>query len=212
MLSRLQSSLRGWRPDRRTEGSYLPVKAYRGWGALACAFYAIHGSFHLTRGHPEELLWACHLGALWVGIGLLIRRPAFHAIGFLWLCVGSVLWGVYLASGGEFIPTSLLTHVGGLVVGGLAVLFLGLPRHSWWRAILAFLVLQQLCRFATPAHANINLAHSVWPGWETIFPSYLGYQVFLLAVGSASFALVEWLTRLLIEPEHAVARPDATKL
>jgi hypothetical protein len=113
-----------------------------------------------------------------------------------------VLWGVYLASGGEFLPTSLLTHVGGLVVGGLAVLFLGLPQHSWWRAILAFLVLQQLCRFAAPTHANIDLAHSVWPGWETIFPPYLGYQVFLLAVGSASFALVEWLTRLLIDEER----------
>jgi hypothetical protein len=175
------------------------VKADRAWGALACAFYAIHGSVHLARGHPEELLWVCHLGALCVGVGLLLRQPAVHAVGFLWLCVGSVLWGIDLAFGGEFIPTSLLTHVGGLVIGGLAVGALGLPRHSWWRAILAFLVLQQFCRFLTPASANVNLAHAVWPGWETIFPSYLGYELFLLAVASASFALVEWFARRLLD-------------
>lgn len=176
------------------------MKAARSWGALACGFYAVHAGIHLARGHPEELLWACHLGALWVGIGLLLRQPALHAIGFLWLCVGTVLWGIGLAGGSEFVPTSLLTHVGGLFVGGLAVWTLGMPRHSWWRALLAFLVLQQTCRWLTPAAANLNLAHAVWPGWETLFPSYLGYQVILLCIAGASFALIESLTRRFTAP------------
>ena len=182
------------------------MKAPRSWGALACAFYAVHAGVHLARGHPEELLWACHLGALWVGLGLLLRQPALHAIGFLWLCVGTVLWGIGLAGGGELIPTSLLTHVGGLAVGGLAVWTLGMPRHSWWRALLAFLVLQQLCRWLTPAAANLNLAHAVWPGWETRFPSYLLYQLMLLAIAGASFALIEWLTRRFTDPSAGLVR------
>lgn len=78
-----------------------------------------------------------------------------------------------------------------------------MPRHSWWRAILAFLALQQLCRWVTPAAANINLAYSVWPGWEGVFRSYLGHEAILLTVGAASFALVEWLARRLLHSGRA---------
>lgn len=80
------------------------MRADRAWGAAACAFYATHGSFHVLRGHPEDLLWACHLGALGVGVGLLLRKPALNAIGFLWLCVGTVLWGVDLAEAVSSFP------------------------------------------------------------------------------------------------------------
>jgi hypothetical protein len=170
---------------------------------LACAFYAIHAGVHLARGNPEDLLWACHLGAVLVGAGLLLRQPMLHAIGFLWLCVGTLIWGIGLAGGVEFMPTSLLTHIGGLAVGFLAVSALGLPRHSWWRAMLAFLVLQQICRWVTLPADNINLAHGVWPGWETTFPSYFAYQVILLTIAAASFALAEWLTHRFLDPEHA---------
>jgi hypothetical protein len=167
----------------------------RAWGALALAFYAIHAGHHLLRGQPENLLWACHLGAVCVGVGLLARLPAVNAVGFLWIATGDVLWLVDLVSGGEFIPTSLFTHGGGLALGALGLVRLGMPRHTWWRAVLAFLVLQQLSRFATPPQANVNLAHAVWPGWERIFPSTAAYQIALLAIGAAACFSVEWISR-----------------
>lgn len=170
----------------------------RGWGALALAFYAIHAGHHLLRGHPEDLLWACHLGAVCVGVGLLARLPAVNAVGFLWLATGDVLWLVDLASGGEFIPTSLFTHGGGLALGALGLARFGMPRHTWWRATLAFLVLQQLCRSATPAQANVNLAHAVWSGWEEFFPSTLCYQIMLLAIGAAACFAVERISRRML--------------
>jgi hypothetical protein len=167
----------------------------RAWGALALTFYAVHASHHVLRGHPEDLLWACHLGAVCVGVGLLARLPAVNAVGFLWLAVGDALWLLELAGGGELLPTSLLTHVGGLAVGAFGLTRLGMPRGSWLRAIVAFLVLQQLCRFVTPPAANINVAHAVWSGWEGVFPGYAAYQVALLAFGTAGFFAVEWLSR-----------------
>jgi hypothetical protein len=171
------------------------VSADRAWGALACGFYAIHAAVHISRGHPDEMFWACHLGALIVGIGLLLRRPAIAAIGFLWLCVGDVLYVISLIGGTEFLPTSLLTHGGGLAVGFYAVWRFGIPRHSWWRALLAFLVLQEICRLVTPPATNLNLAHAVWSGWEGVFPSYRVYQVILVTIAGASFAGIEWLAR-----------------
>jgi hypothetical protein len=171
----------------------------RAWGALALAFYAIHAGHHLLRGHPEDLLWACHLGAVCVGVGLLARLPAVNAVGFLWLATGDALWLLDLASGGEFIPTSLFTHGGGLALGALGLARFGMPRHSWWRAMLAFLVLQQLCRFTAPPQANVNLAHAVWSGWEEVFPSTIGYQIMLLAIGAAACFAVERISRRVLD-------------
>lgn len=163
----------------------------RGWGALAVLFYAIHAGTHLFHQRPEDLLWACHLGALVVGAGLVAGSARSVAVGFLWLCLGNVLWLLDLAGGAELIPTSLLTHAGGFAIGCLGVVRLGMPAGSAWRAILAFLVIQQVCRWITPADANVNLAHAVWSGWEGVFPSYWVYEAFLLAIGLASFASIE---------------------
>jgi hypothetical protein len=162
---------------------------------LALAFYAIHAARHLARGHPEDLLWVCHLGAVCVGLGLLTRSASLNALGFLWLCVGNALWFVDLAGGGEFIPTSLLTHVGGLLIGSYGLVRLGMPRHTWWKAILAFLVLQQICRWATPPGPNVNLAFAVWSGWEEVFPSYATYLALLVATGGAGLFLLERIAR-----------------
>ncbi len=173
------------------------------WGALALAFYAIHGGQHLLRGHPEDLLWACHLGAVLVGLGILARSATLNAVGFLWLCMGTTLWALDLAAGGQFIPTSLLTHVGGLAVGGVGVARLGMPRNAWWKAILAFLLLQQLSRWLTPAETNVNLAFRVASGWEDVFPSHLAYLALLVGIGAVAFLTIERAARRLLEARHA---------
>jgi hypothetical protein len=172
--------------------------ASRGWGGLALAFYAVHAGRHLALGHPADALWACHLGAVLVGLGWLLGAPRVNAIGFFWLAMGTVLWGIDLAAGGEFIATSLLTHLGGLVLGALGLVRLGMPRGAWLSAIAAFLALQVLCRFATPPELNVNLSHVVPSGWETRFPSYAGYQAMLLAIGALAFWCVERMTRALL--------------
>lgn len=167
-------------------------------GAAAIAGYAVHAGGHVLAGRWEDALWACHLGALLVGMGLLAGRPLPNAVGFLWLCVGDVLWGLDLASGGELIPTSLLTHVVGLVLGGVGVARMGMPLTASPTALVGFLALQLLSRYATPPTTNLNLAHAVWPGWESTFPSYWPYQAMLLSIGFAGFVLVQWLARRLL--------------
>ena len=165
------------------------------WGWLAIAFYAIHGGRHLATGHPADALWACHLGALLVGVGWLRSSSLVNAIGCLWLAMGNVLWGIDLAAGGEFLLTSLLTHLGGLVLGAVGIVRLGMPRLAWLWSIASFLALQLVCRWTTPLELNVNLSHVVPAGWETRFPSYVGYQGVLLAIGAASFAGIEFAAR-----------------
>jgi hypothetical protein len=72
-----------------------------------------------------------------------------------------------------------------------------MPRHVWWRATLAFAALQVVCRFVTPPAPNVNVAHAVWAGFESVFPSYPLYVALLLAALAASFLAVEKLGRRL---------------
>ena len=98
--------------------------------ALAIVFYIVHGVVHLHRGEPYDLLWGCHLAALLVAAGLLLRNATLNAIGLLWACFGLPLWILDALTGGELMPTAALTHLGALLIGIYGVRLLGMPRGS----------------------------------------------------------------------------------
>ena len=140
--------------------------------ALALVFYASHAAFHLANGAPEHLLWTCHLAVVLVAVGFLLASPAWNGIGLCWSAMGNPLWLLDLAAGGEFLPTSLFTHGGGLVLAIVGLRRFGMPVNVWWKAGALFAVLQLLSHAATPAEENVNVAFRVWTGWEGVFPSY----------------------------------------
>ncbi|HET9931695.1 MAG TPA: hypothetical protein VFQ35_13435 [Polyangiaceae bacterium] len=161
-----------------------------GVAALLC--YAIHAGSHVLAGRPAEVLWACHVATLLVGAGALSENATLVGIGVSWLAFGNPLWILDLMTGGEFLLTSPLTHVGGLVLGCIALRQLPPPAKTiWWKAALAFLALLVLTRALTPPSANVNLAFAVAPGWERAFPSYPLYFLLLLGAGTATFFVTE---------------------
>jgi hypothetical protein len=162
-------------------------------GATALACYAALAAVHLSRGEPQDLLWACHLAALLVGFGLLFRSPTMNAVGVLWSSFGTPLWALDLATGGEWIPTALLTHAAAIVIGVIGVRHLGLPRLAALKAMVAYLALWALTRAVTPPWANVNVAFAVYQGWQRWFTSYPSYFVMLLALGLAALMTAEYL-------------------
>jgi hypothetical protein len=173
-----------------------------GWLALGC--YAVHAGFHLAHGRPEDLLWACHIGAALVGVGLLLRQPVINGVGVLFLCLGTPLWLLDLAAGGEFYPTSCFTHLGGLAIGIYAVRGLGFPKGVWWKATAFLIGLMLLCRLTTPAEANVNVAFAIQHGWEAHFSSYSVYLTTMLIEASVYFLVMELILRRWIAPRNAV--------
>ena len=171
---------------------------------VAIAIYVLHALVHLSRGEPYDLLWGCHLAVLLVAAGLLRNNASLNAIGLLWSCFGLPIWLIYTFTGGEFMPTAALTHLGAFVIGLYGVRRLGIPRGSAWTALGAYLALWALTRLITPASANVNLAFSVWPGWEDRFPSYPIYFATLLVSGAVTFAITEVLFRRV----HPAATPQ----
>jgi len=166
------------------------VKSWR-LGAVAIIFFAVHAGYHAARGNPENAVWMCHLATLGIGVGLVGRWPALNAIGVLWLAAGVPLWMVYLAAGGEFFPTSILPHVGGLALGVVGLTRLGAPAGVWAAALVALIVLVLACRVATPERADVNLAFTIWPAQGAISLAHIGTVVVALLLLVALFLGLE---------------------
>lgn len=166
------------------------VASQTGLGSLAILFYLIHAAYWLRQGIPANILWACHIATLLVGVGLLVRQPRLTAVGLSWLILGTPLWLLDLLSHPLY-PTSLFTHVGGLVIGVWGVWRYGFPRHTWLWALVGLAILQQICRWITPPAENVNLAFAVFEGWEEMFPHYGRYLLLLASLAAAAFYALE---------------------
>jgi hypothetical protein len=173
----------------------------RALGRLALLFYATHGAVHLYRGQAYNVLWACNVAALLVGLGLLWRNATLNAIGLLWSCFGISLWLLDLATGGEFIPTATLTHLGALSLGIYGIRVLGTPRFLALKTVAAFFALWVLCRLITPPAANVNLAFRVADGWAVYFPSYPRYAAMLLMALAAVCTIAQLLLARVVRAE-----------
>ena len=160
-------------------------------GALALAIYALHAANHLRRGEAHDLLWICNLAPGVLAIGCFARSPSIAALPLLWLGVGTPLWLLDALAGGAVVGTGILVHLGGLALAALAVHHLGMPRGSWYRAVVVLALVMLLTRIATPAEHNVNVAFAIRPGWQPYFPSYAVYFAALLAIFSSAFFAIE---------------------
>ncbi len=164
-------------------------------GHLALLFYALNAVYHLRDGDPDNMLWACHLGALLVGVGMVLRKPMVNLIGILWLSVGTPLWLYNLFGGGEFFWTSTLTHLGGLAIGIFGARSLGEVDPVWWKALVLLVPLHVLSRWITSEERNTNFAHRVWPGMEGLFRTHFGFLLAVAVLCAGLFLAVEWVLR-----------------
>jgi len=169
-------------------------------GSAAVVFYCAHAATWLLRGAPANLLWACHLGCLLIGIAVLSNCPVLNAVGVHWLALGNILWCINLAGGGEFIFTSQLTHLGGLLIGLWYARQAGYARGSWLAALAGITALHLLSGFITPEKENINLSFRVHEGWEQFFPRFQVYRLVLLASAAVLFYALERALRCFFQP------------
>jgi hypothetical protein len=168
-------------------------------GAAVLAAWAIHVGYHMVARHDTyDGLWTCNMACASLGVGCLLSSRRAVAVGTAWLTYGLPIWIIGLASGNDLVATSVVVHVGGVLAGTLAIRELGFPAGTWWRSTAWLVLLLFVTRIATPPHENVNLVFAVYRGWETLFPTWRGYFVFLLVTGTLTFAAVEATARKLL--------------
>ena len=163
-------------------------------GLAGITFFLVHAFGLILTDSYHHLLWSCHLGCLLVGFGLLLPNARIYAVGGAWMVLGVPLWLLNVVVTGEFMPTSFLSHIGGLMLAIFGVRQLGIPRFTWLVATMSLLGLGILTRLLTPAVDNINLAFKVWSGWEKVFPSYFWYICMMMVLAALVFFLFEKLS------------------
>jgi len=160
-------------------------------GLLAIAFFGIHACCQYRAGTASNLLWICHVADLCVGVGLVMRWRSLVAAGVLMLSIGIPMWIISLWDGGDFYPTSALTHLGGITIGLIGLTQLGLPRRSWLTGVGVVAVLLILSRGVTPVELNVNIAFVSY----FKLPKYLSadeiYVLLLLGFWGSSMWIVE---------------------
>ena len=163
-----------------------------GFIPLALFIARLHNLIRINEiGH---ILWMCHISNLILAIALFSAWPFLAQISVPWLMFGLPLWIFNVAQVGIIGGvTSFGTHVGGLIIGLIALSKMTYNKDIWIYALGWYLILQQVCRMITPPELNVNIAHSVYLGWEAMFSVY--WQYWLVTTILAS--IVMWLNGIL---------------
>ena len=166
-----------------------PEIRFRLLGVFPLIFFFAQADHYWKIHQLSHMLWMCNVGDLLLAIGLFLNKPVLIRIAVIWMVPGLVIWFRYVVLEWGLFLSSALAHVGGIIVGMVALRRVGMDRRSWIYAFGWSLLIQILSRFLTPADLNVNLAHKVQPGFERVFPAY--WQFWLTS--TVATALILWV-------------------
>ena len=151
-------------------------------GILPLIFFFAQGLHYWRSNELGNMLWMCNIGNLLLAIGLFLDNRLLMRTAIIWTIPGLFIWLVYVVLAWGVFLSSTLAHVGGLVVGMVALRKIGMARLTWLYALGWFLLLQLFSRLFTAVALNVNLAHRIQPGWEQRFSAYWQFWIVLIVV------------------------------
>lgn len=162
-------------------------------GLLPLLFFLAQGVHYWRIDQLGHMFWMCNIGNLILAMGLFLEKPIVIRLAAIWMIPGLLIWFIYVVLEWGVFFSSTLAHIGGLAVSAIALRTFRMDRHSWRYAFGWYLVVQVLSRFFTPPELNVNLAHTIQPGWEGAFSSYWMFWLTLTLVTAVTL----WLSGLL---------------
>ncbi|HMJ26081.1 MAG TPA: hypothetical protein VK475_09645 [Pyrinomonadaceae bacterium] len=157
-------------------------RRFRLMGLLPLAFFLAQTIHYWRVGGMGNLLWMCNVGNLLLAIGLLLNQRELIRAAAIWTIPGLVIWIRYVLFEYDFVISSALAHVGGIIVGLIVLRRVRMDRIAWVYAFVWYLFMQLAGRLMTDPRLNVNLAHRVQTGWENVFSSYWKFWVVLTAL------------------------------
>jgi hypothetical protein len=173
---------------------------FRLLGILPLTFFLAQAAHYLQIDQLGHLLWMCNVGNLLLAAGLFLDQPVMIRVAGIWSISGLFVWLRYVVS--EWfhyatldwgaVTSGTLAHIGGLIVGLLALRRVRVDRLAWLYAFAWYLAIQFISRLVTPAELNVNLSQRIHDGWQGHFASYWKFWLALTLVGAACLWLLGW--------------------
>lgn len=161
------------------EGETRLSLRFRLLGVLPLLFFAAQAVHYWRIGQIGQMLWMCNIGNLLLAAGLLFEQVTFIRAAVLWMIPGLLVWLLYVVFAWGVFFASTLAHVGGLIIGLIAIRRVGMTRRSWRYGLAWFFVMQFLSRFLTPVEFNVNVSQRIEEGWQKTFSSYWQFWIVL---------------------------------
>ena len=175
--------------DFRLSANPQPRARFRLLGFLPLAFFFAQAVHYWRVNELGHMLWMCNIGNLVLAIGLFLDQAVLIRIAVLWMIPGLVVWLLYVALAWGVFLSSTLAHVGGIIVGMLALEKVRMDRAAWLYALLWYLAVQLLSRLITPVEMNVNVSQKIYDGWQQTFTAYWKFWL-VLTLGTA---VVLWI-------------------
>ncbi|HWP43151.1 MAG TPA: hypothetical protein VNO14_07960 [Blastocatellia bacterium] len=189
-----------------TGASAAPALWLRLLGLLPLTFFTAHfvfywtAPFYSTNRGIDNMLWMCNVGNLLLAVGLLAGVKWIVRMATLWLIPGLPLWLFEVVRNGGWLFTSFLTHIGGTVVGVIAVWQVRAGRRSWLHALIWYLAMQLLSLLFTSPYWNVNVAHRIYGGYETVVSQYWQFWLITTAIVAAGLWVLGFIMQKLFPP------------
>ena len=167
---------------------------FRALGFLPLLFFIAQGVHYWRTNELGHMLWMCNIGNLLLALGLFFNRPAIIRVAAIWTIPGLVMWLLFVVRQWGVVPASVLAHVGGLIVGLVALRRVGVDRLAWVYSLGWYFIVQLVSRLTTPVDFNVNVSQKIFSNWDLTFNAYWKFWLVL----SALVAIVLWILTLLL--------------
>ena len=151
-------------------------------GLLPLTFFLAQTIHYWRVGGMGNLLWMCNVGNLLLAIGLFLNHRELIRAAAIWTIPGLGIWIRYVLFEYDFVVSSALAHVGGIIVGLIVLRRVRMDRTAWFYAFVWYLFMQLVSRLVTDPRLNVNVAHRVQTGWDNAFKSYWKFWVVMTAL------------------------------
>jgi hypothetical protein len=173
---------------------------FRSLGWLPLVLFVARLIEYIQVGTPSQVLWMCHLANLLLAAGLFLANPLIIRAAVILLIFGIPPWIVDMFVIRIVTPVSVASHLGGLIVGLLAVSKVRAKPWAWPAALACFVFVQIICRFLTPPALNVNTSHRVYDIWKGLISNYWVYWLISTAILAVSLWVIDLLLAKFFPP------------
>lgn len=166
---------------------------FRALGFLPLVFFLAQAIHYWSINQLGHMMWMCNIGNLILAVGLFLNHSLLIRVAVIWMVPGMLVWIVYVLLAWGVFLTSTLAHVGGLLVGLIAIRRVGNDRWAWAYALAWYLVVQGLSRLLTSPELNVNVAHTVESGWRQSFDAYWKFWLVLTLITAFLLWIIGWI-------------------